>query len=56
VHPHFACRECKQVSCLHDAHLHLPEDPAWREALAAADLELTGTCPACRLSRAPACR
>lgn len=56
VHPHFACRQCKQVSCLHDAHLHLPEDPAWREALAAADLELTGTCPSCRRARAADCR
>ncbi len=53
VHPHFACRECKVVSCLHDARLHLPEDAAWREALAAADLQLTGTCPSCR--RAAAC-
>jgi len=48
VHPHFACRDCGNVTCLHDATLSIPKDEAWREALLDADLQVVGQCPTCR--------
>ncbi len=48
VHPHFACRDCGDVICLHDATLTIPKDEAWREALLDADLQVVGRCPGCR--------
>ncbi|MGH1344574.1 MAG: Fur family transcriptional regulator [Nannocystales bacterium] len=48
VHPHFACRECGNVTCLHDATLSIPKDDVWREALLDADLQVVGQCPSCR--------
>lgn len=48
VHPHFACRECGDVICLHDATLSIPKDEAWRDALLDADLQVVGRCPGCR--------
>lgn len=48
VHPHFACRDCGNVTCLHDASLSIPKDEAWREALLDADLQVVGQCPSCR--------
>lgn len=48
VHPHFACRDCGDVICLHDARLTMPKDEAWREALMDADLQVVGQCPTCR--------
>ena len=51
VHPHFACRECGDVICLHDATLSIPKDDAWREALLDADLQVVGRCPTCRGGR-----
>jgi Fur family ferric uptake transcriptional regulator len=52
VHPHFACRDCRQVTCLHEAALRLPDDPIWRESLKRADLQLVGRCPSCRKGEA----
>ncbi len=52
VHPHFACRDCGQVSCIHDVALTLPVDSAWRDALRGADLQLVGRCPGCRKAEA----
>ena len=48
IHPHFACRDCGAVSCVHDATFQLPADPVWRSSLKDADLQLVGTCPDCR--------
>jgi Fur family transcriptional regulator, ferric uptake regulator len=48
IHPHFACRDCGDVRCLHDATFTLPTDPAWRDALLDADVQLVGRCPRCR--------
>jgi Fur family ferric uptake transcriptional regulator len=48
IHPHFACRDCGAVTCLHDAELSIPADPKWREALLDADLQVVGRCPTCR--------
>lgn len=48
VHPHFACRDCGSVTCLHEATLSIPKDEAWREALLDADLQVVGQCPSCR--------
>ena len=48
VHPHFACRDCGNVTCLHDATLSIPKDEAWRDALLDADLQVVGRCPSCR--------
>lgn len=48
VHPHFACRDCGNVTCLHDATLSIPKDEAWRDALLDADLQVVGQCPSCR--------
>lgn len=48
VHPHFACRDCGDVICLHDTTLSIPKDEAWREALLDADLQVVGQCPSCR--------
>ncbi len=50
VHPHFACRDCGEVICLHGASLTVPQDEAWREALLDADLQVVGRCPTCRAS------
>ncbi len=51
VHPHFACRDCGTVSCLHDAILSAPNDPRWRAAVLDADLQVVGRCPDCRRDR-----
>ncbi len=48
VHPHFACRDCGDVICLHEATLSIPKDEAWRDALLDADLQVVGQCPRCR--------
>lgn len=48
LHPHFSCRRCGEVRCLHDAELSTPQDPAWRQALMDADLQVVGECPTCR--------
>ncbi len=48
VHPHFACRDCGDVTCLHDAKLTIPKNDAWRQALLDADLQVVGQCPECR--------
>ncbi len=48
IHPHFACKTCRQVSCVHDLVLSLPQDPAWHQSLQDADLQLVGECPHCR--------
>ena len=48
IHPHFACRECSEVTCLHDAKLTIPKQSQWRDALLDADLQVVGRCPACR--------
>ncbi len=48
VHPHFACRDCGNVICLHDTTLSIPKDESWREALLDADLQVVGRCPSCR--------
>ncbi|MEM6296257.1 MAG: Fur family transcriptional regulator [Myxococcota bacterium] len=48
VHPHFACKDCGNVICLHDASLTMPQDESWREALLDADLQVVGRCPDCR--------
>lgn len=48
VHPHFACRQCGQVTCILDATLTLPSEGPWQEALKDADLQLVGRCPDCR--------
>lgn len=48
VHPHFACRDCGDVICLHDATLSIPKNEAWRDALLDADLQVVGRCPHCR--------
>ena len=48
VHPHFACRDCGSVTCLHDATLSIPKNEAWRDALLDADLQVVGQCPSCR--------
>ncbi|HSC88893.1 MAG TPA: transcriptional repressor [Polyangiaceae bacterium] len=50
LHPHFACRDCGTVSCLHDSSLTAPSDPGWREAVLDADLQVVGRCPDCRRS------
>jgi Fur family ferric uptake transcriptional regulator len=52
VHPHFACRDCGDVICLHDAALSIPKDEAWRDALLDADLQVVGKCPDCRGTKA----
>lgn len=56
VHPHFACRDCGNVICLHDATLSFPKDDGWREALSDADLQVVGRCPSCRSGRKPKSR
>lgn len=48
IHPHFACKECGIVSCLHDAELSAPSDPRWLQAVLDADLQVVGRCPDCR--------
>lgn len=48
IHPHFACRDCGDVTCLHEAVLSIPTEPQWREALLDADLQVVGRCPTCR--------
>jgi len=48
IHPHFACRDCGTVSCLHDSSLSAPSDPGWREAVLDGDLQVVGRCPDCR--------
>jgi Fur family ferric uptake transcriptional regulator len=48
IHPHFVCRDCGDVTCLHDAKLTLARDPKWRESLLDADLQVVGRCPGCR--------
>lgn len=49
IHPHFACRECGDVTCLHEAKITIPTEPKWRDALLDADLQVVGRCPACRV-------
>ena len=53
IHPHFACRECGAVTCLHDAKLTIPSQSAWRDALLDADLQVVGRCPSCRTAAKP---
>lgn len=48
IHPHFACRDCGDVTCLHDAKLTIPAKSQWRDALLDADLQVVGQCPSCR--------
>ncbi len=48
VHPHFACRDCGQVTCIREASLKLPQEGKWKAALMDADLQLVGRCPECR--------
>lgn len=48
IHPHFACRDCGIVSCLHDSSFSAPSDPRWRQAVLDADLQVVGRCPDCR--------
>lgn len=48
IHPHFVCRDCGDVTCLHEAKLTLGRDSKWREALLDADLQVVGRCPGCR--------
>jgi Fur family ferric uptake transcriptional regulator len=47
-HPHFSCRTCGNVECLPEARLVAMVAESWREALAAAELQLVGQCPSCR--------
>jgi Fur family transcriptional regulator, ferric uptake regulator len=54
LHPHFACRDCGSVECLTGAELTPPRDPAWREALLDAELQVVGRCPSCRGRRSGA--
>lgn len=56
VHPHFVCRDCGDVTCLHDATLTLTRGSKWREALLDADLQVVGKCPTCRKRRRPPAR
>jgi Fe2+ or Zn2+ uptake regulation protein len=48
VHPHFACRSCKMVTCVREASLRIPQEGKWQAALLDADLQLLGLCPDCR--------
>lgn len=48
IHPHFACKDCGTVSCLHDAEFTAPSDPSWRAAVLDAELQVVGRCPDCR--------
>lgn len=49
IHPHFACRDCGDVTCLREAKITIPTEPKWREALLDADLQVVGRCPTCRV-------
>ena len=48
IHPHFACKDCGTVSCLHGAEFAPPVDPKWRQAVLEAELQVVGRCPDCR--------
>lgn len=48
VHPHFVCRDCGDVKCLHDAKLTMAKGSRWRDALLDADTQVVGRCPTCR--------
>lgn len=51
THPHFVCTDCGTVSCLPQAAVNqTPGDPAWRAAVARAEVQFRGVCPDCCVS------
>ena len=48
-HPHFACNDCGNVTCLPDGTVATITAPApWGAALEGATIQLQGRCPDCR--------
>lgn len=47
-HAHFACRDCGSVECLPDVEVSVPRGAQWRRSLDEAEVQIVGSCPACR--------
>jgi len=47
LHPHFSCRNCGAVECLHEFTLIGPTARKWSRSLAESELQVIGECPAC---------